>query len=185
MKKVFLAQLLFVAGATAADFEYIEVERDDERYSVQASAVLDVDARAVRAVITDYNHMHWISGAVLRSQVLDRIDPGITVIEVRSRACFGIFCKTMDQVQFVDARDNERVVFRAIPAYSDVDEASSEWLIEPLGDRRTRLVWAMSMVPDFWVPPFIGTSMIQDGLRDEGRDMINGIEKLARERKSQ
>lgn len=185
---VFLAAVLTTVLAAfntqAAEFENIQVRLDNGVYRVHAEARIDAGIQAVRDVITDYNHMHWITGAVLKAEVLERPAPGIAIVFVRSRACFSIFCKTIEQVQRADSRDDDVIVFETLPSRGDLKHGRSEWRLQKIGDAQTRLRWNMSMEPDFWVPWLIGPGLITSGLADEGRDMINGIEKLANEREA-
>lgn len=185
MNRAWVVPLVLLSfGSHAAEFESLEVRLVDDVYHVHAEARIDAGTEAVRAVITDYNHMHWITGAVLKAEVLERPAPGVVILFVRSRACFGIFCKTIEQVQQADARDAGIVSFETVPGRGDLKQGRSEWRLRALGGGRTQLTWDMSMEPDFWVPWLIGPGLIQSGLADEGRDMINGIEKLANEREA-
>lgn len=179
-----LLVLLPAFSVQAAEFESIDVRFEDDVYRVHAVARIDAGMRAVRAVITDYDHMHWITGAVLEAKVLERPAQDIAVVFVRSRACFSIFCKTIEQVQRVDSRDANAIIFETIPGRGDLKRGSSEWNLETIDEGRTRLTWNMEMEPDFWVPWLIGPGLVTSGLADEGRDMINGIEKLANEREA-
>lgn len=183
MKRVLAPLLLFAAtGAGAAEFERIEVRHVGDIYFVNATAILAADSDSLRYVITDYRHMHWITGAVLKARVLETPEPGVSLIRVRSRACFSVFCKTIEQTQLADARSAQRIVFTSLPELSDVKQAETVWTLSPLTKETTRIEWSTYIEPDFWIPPLIGDSLIESGLADEGRDMINGLEKLARER---
>lgn len=185
MRFACLAPLMLLAsGSHGAEFDSIEVQRNDGIYTVHARARIDAGAKAVRAVVTDYNHMHWITGAVLKAETLERPEPGVAIVFVRSRACFSIFCKTIEQVQQADARDPARIVFVTLPGRGDLKQGRSEWQLKEIDAHHTELTWDMLMEPDFWIPPLIGPGLIESGLADEGRDMINGIEKLAKERES-
>lgn len=185
MRFLCLVSLALLGCAShAAEFDSVEVRRNGGIYTVHARARIDANVSAVRAVVTDYNHMHWITGAVLKAETLDRPEPGVATVFVRSRACFSIFCKTIEQVQRADARDPERVVFVTLPGRGDLKQGRSEWLLKEIDAGHTALTWDMLMEPDFWIPPLIGPGLIESGLADEGRDMINGIEKLAKERES-
>ncbi|HEX7047662.1 MAG TPA: SRPBCC family protein [Gammaproteobacteria bacterium] len=185
MKKRYLLLAFLSAFSTqAAEFENIDVSLENGVYRVHAQARIDAGIQAVRHVITDYNHMHWITGAVLKAEVLERPAPDVAIVFVRSRACFSIFCKTIEQVQRADSRDDDVIVFETLPERGDLKQGRSEWRLQKIGDGQTRLSWDMMMEPDFWVPWLIGPGLIQSGLADEGRDMINGIEKLANEREA-
>lgn len=175
---------LLPAVATAAEIDFVHVRIEDDTYHVTARADIAAGFDAVRAVITDYDHLWWISGAVKKSERLDQPEPGVTAIFVQTRACFAIFCKTFDQIQHVDARDRERIVFEALPQYSDVKRARSEWRMQRLDANHTRVEWEMMLEPDFWVPPLIGPRLVRKDLEEESYSMFRGVEKLAKEREA-
>lgn len=184
MKFAVAMAALLPALAMAAEIDFVHVRVEDDTYHVSAQADLDAGFDAVRAVITDYDHLWWISGAVLKSERLDRPAVGVTAVFIQTRTCFAIFCKTFDQVQHADEREPERVVFEALPQYSDVKRARSEWRMRRLATGNTRVEWEMLLEPDFWVPPLIGPGLVRKGLEEESYSMFAGIEKLAKERES-
>lgn len=171
--------LLFAAPAQSAEMRELDVNWEDGVYTVLAVAELDVPIDAVRRVLVDVAHYTWITGAIRESTILDRQSPQEVTIYTRMEACFGFFCKEVEQVQRVDYTDPAIVRLTSLPKYSDVKSGVSEWELSDLGDERTRITWRLSMEPDFWVPPLIGPALVRSGLREEGRDTINGIERLA------
>lgn len=175
---------LMVFPAGAAEFQSFSVEHDDGRYIVSVDVILDVPVSPVRKVITDYDHLTWISGAIKKSQHLDSPREGISTVYTESRVCVLFFCKTVEQVQRVDETDPFNIVVTALPEYSDVKYSKAVWNLEPVEDDQTRLQWQLEMEPDFFIPPVIGPSMVKSALLDNGKRSAQNIEKLARERMS-
>lgn len=171
--------LLACLPVQAAEMRELTVDWQDDVYSIMAVADLDAPLDAVRRVLLDVEHYHWITGAIRESTLLDRQGPRQVTIYTRMEACFGPFCKEVEQVQRVDFREDNLIRLTSLPKYSDVKLGESEWRIEPLPENRTRIAWRLRMEPDFWVPPLIGPALVRSGLREEGRDTINGIETLA------
>lgn len=68
-----------------------------------------------------------------------------------------------------------------VPEQSNLKMGRTLWHMQAENDG-TRLHWEMTAVPGFWVPPFIGSVLVERGLRIEGRRGVAGVEKLARER---
>lgn len=182
--RLLLAAVMVVGAfpSPAADFNSFSVDYQDDRYTVVVDVVLDVPIAPVRKVITDYDHLFWISGAVKKSQHLDNPSKGIHTVYTQSHACILFFCKTIEQVQRVDETDPSRIVFTALPKYSDVKYSRTVWEIDSLEAERTHLVWTFEMEPDFFIPPVIGPSAVKSTLLEKGKESIRNIETLARER---
>ncbi|MDX1443269.1 MAG: SRPBCC family protein [Gammaproteobacteria bacterium] len=185
MRKLFCASwvVAFLSVATppanAAEMRELTVDWQDEIYSILAIADLDAPIDAVRRVLVDVEHYHWITGAIRESTLLDRQDATEVTIYTRMEACFGPFCKEVEQVQRVNFSERNVIRLTSLPQYSDVKFGESFWQLEALDDGRTRITWSLQMEPDFWVPPLIGPALVRSGLREEGRDTIRGIEILA------
>jgi hypothetical protein len=169
------------APAAAADFYSLTVSRDGNAYSMSADAHLAAPPAAVYAVLTDYEHLTRISSAVVKSRVVQRLDGGDALVYTDSRACALFFCKHITEVQRYSKPDTEDIVAVVVPAQSNLQSGRTVWHMEAEG-AGTRLHWEMTAVPAFWVPPFIGPSLVQRGLRGEGQRGVAGVEKLARER---
>lgn len=169
------------ASVGAADIHSFAVTRDGDTYSVSADAFLAAPPAAVYAVLTDYGHLTRISSAVQKSQVVQRLDGGDTLVYTDSRFCALFFCRHVIELQRYSKPDAEDIFADVVPEQSNLKMGKARWHLEPEADG-TRLHWEMSAVPDFWVPWFIGPALVERGLRVEGRRSVDGVEKLARER---
>ena len=177
----FILCLCMVHAVQAADFYSLSVSRDGDTYSMSADAHLAAPPAAVYAVLTDYEHLTRISSAVQKSRVLQHLDDGATLVYTDSRACVLFFCKHIIEVQKYARPGPADIVAEVVPEQSNLQSGHCSWHLEAEGEG-TRLQWQMQAVPAFWVPPFIGPSLLQRGLRAEGRHSVAGVEKLARER---
>ncbi len=178
---ILLAAVAFTGEVRAAQFYAFAVTHNDGRYQVSADVFLDAPLPQVYAVLTDYDHLARIGGAIRESRILKQIDAHTYVVYVESRGCVLFFCKTIRQTQQATELTPQDVVAEAIPDKSDVKMSSSSWHLEPQ-DSGTRMHWEVSMQPDFWIPPLIGPPMVDHALRSQGQIMAVGLEKLARER---
>lgn len=173
--------LCIIPAAHAAEFYSLTVSRDGDAYSMSADAHLAAPPAAVYAVLTDYEHLTRISSAVVKSHVLQHLEDGDTLVYTDSRACALFFCKHITEVQQYSRPDAADIVAVVVPEQSNLRSGRTVWHLEAEGEG-TRLHWEMTAVPGFWVPPFIGPSLVQRGLRAEGQRGVAGVEKLARER---
>jgi hypothetical protein len=177
-----LAVAALTGEAQAAQFYVFTVTHVDERYRVSADVFLSAPLPQVYAVLTDFDHLAQIGGAIRESRMLKQIDAHTYMVYVVSRGCVLFFCKTIRQTQRATELTPQDVVAEAIPGEgSDVKMSSSSWHLEQQ-DGGTRMHWEVSMQPDFWIPPLIGPPMVNHALRSQGRIMAEGLEKLARER---
>lgn len=171
----------FGSSAQAAQFYALKVSHHDARYQLSAEVYLDAPMPQVYRVLTDYDHLTRISGAVRESRLLHRVDAHTALVYVESRACVLIFCHTIRETQKVVESPPDAVSADAIPAQSNVRFASSSWHLQPEGSG-TRMTWNLSIEPEFWIPPLIGPALMEDELRSEGTYSAYAVEKLARQR---
>ncbi|MDE2196258.1 MAG: SRPBCC family protein [Gammaproteobacteria bacterium] len=183
-RRLLLSGLLWLCaagGSRAATFYSISVSHDGDRYHVSADVHLAAPLPQVYQVLTDYNHLTRISGAIRQSRLLKQLDAHTALVFIESRACVVFFCRSIRQTQTVMQLTSQDIIAEAIPAQSNVKMSSTSWHLDREGDG-TRMYWQMTLVPAFWVPPLIGPALVESGLRAQGRYTAAGVEKLARER---
>lgn len=172
---------VLAGSARAVEFDRLEVTNEGRRYIVDGAVRLDAEPKHVYAVLTDYEHLNWITGAVLESRLLDRLNERSVYVFVRTEICFAFYCREVDQVQRIDEDPPWRVTSHAIPHRSDVAYGRAQWTIDPDGPG-TRLTWHQEFEPGFWVPPVIGPGMVRAQLEKQGRRSVRGVELLAQRR---
>ncbi len=176
-----LAGLWLAGNAQAAQFYSLRVSHDAGRYQVSADVYLAAPLPAVYQVLTDYNHLTRITGAIRQSRVVRHVDAHTVIVFVETRACVLFFCHSIRQTQRVTELPPRYIIAKTIAAESNVKSGRASWHLDQDGNG-TRMHWQMTLTPDFWVPPLIGPALVEGELRAQGKYTAEGVEKLARER---
>ncbi len=153
---------------------------EGDRYLIHVEILLDAPADRVRARLTDYDNLHRLSDTIRESRLLDADPPRYTV-RLRSRGCIGIFCRDLEQVQAVTERDDGFILVEDLPGRSDFRAARAVWRISAAGTDRSRVSYSAELLPDFWIPPLLGPPLFRDRLARETRQLLDNLERLARE----
>jgi len=169
--------LLFAGAARAAGVVALRVERHGDRYRLAMRMNLEMPARELRAIITDYAHLARLNPAIIESKVLARKD-GVTRVRTVVRGCIAFFCFDVHQVQDVRASADGEIIAVTVPALSDFRYGLARWRIIPRG-AACRLDLEAVIVPSFWVPPIIGPWLIRHKMRDEALRTAATLERLA------
>jgi hypothetical protein len=176
-RALLLGLALLAPAAQAARFEKLEVGHQRGTFTVRATIVLEAPLAAVRAVLTDFDHLDRLSPAIVESRLL-RVDPHGPVVFTRTRSCVGWFCRDLRRTEEVTYLDGA-IVTTAIPEQSNVVRSVTRWELAADGARRTRLGWSVDVDPKFFVPPLIGPPLIKGALKREGQTLAAGIERAA------
>jgi len=153
---------------------------EGDRYLIHVEMVLEAPADRVRARLTDYHHLHRLSDTIQASRLL-RADPPRYTVQLNSRGCIGIFCRDLEQVQAVTERDDGFILVEDLPGQSDFRSARAVWRIVAAEANRSRVSYSAELVPDFWIPPLLGPPLFRERLARETRQLLNNLERLARE----
>ena len=183
MKRTWIRQaatltLLGLAGvAGAAEIEALKVAYAKGTFTVDAQMLLQAPVAAVRAALTDYEHLDQLSDAIAESHLL-RQDADAATVFTRSRACAGWFCREIRKTERV-TQTADTIVAEADPALSNVEHSVTRWHFIAVGDR-TRVVWRVEVDPAFFIPPLIGPPLVKSAMQREGEAMAIGLERAAR-----
>lgn len=173
-----VAAALAAVCASTATIESIDVDRDDEVYSLHAETRLAASPEAIRAVLTNYEQFGRISSVYKEYGYLDPAPDGTPVVFTRMEGCLLFYCKSMRRVERLEIAERGHIKTVTLPEQSDFKRSVSEWFIEEDGDG-SRMVYTLELVPDFWVPPVIGPWYLKRTLRRGGGDAVDRIERLA------
>ena len=172
--------LLLATNVFAAKLLDVSISNQGQRYDLRADIYIAAPLANVYKVLTDYNHLTRISGAITVSRVVKRVDKHTAIVYVETHACVAFFCRTLKQTQDVWQLGPNDIVAQSIPAKSNVSMGSASWHLEVDG-KGTKLLWRNTVEPKFWIPPLVGTAMMDKALNIEVIASAWGIEKLARE----
>ena len=173
---------LWLAGlitSVSADDVFVDVKRQpDNVYQFELSFLATAPVASVFDILTDFNHLHRLNPSIQSSRMLESDQPGVKRVEVISRNCLLLFCKTLTRVEDVRMIDKQTIEATLIPAMSNFKRGSTLWtFVQENG--HTRVTMQGLIVPDFWVPPLIGPHTIKKRLRSQLHDAAGKINELA------
>jgi hypothetical protein len=179
------ALIVFLAAGgavSAATIRSLDIERDGARYKLVSDTYLDASRSAIFKVLTDYddNRFGRISSVYKESGYMGAAPDGTPLVYTRVEGCLLFFCRSMKRVERLETKRPSHIVTTALPDRSDFAYSRSEWDLEPEGDG-TRVIYRLTMQPDFWIPPVVGPWLLKRTLRQGGARAVNRIENLARE----
>jgi hypothetical protein len=153
------------------------VGKDGDHYLLRIDMLINADPEQVRQLLTDYAHLDRLSPSITGSELLEKHDSHFRV-RVTTHGCVMFFCRDLVQVQDVAELPNGYILVTVVPEMSDFRYSRNMWRIRTLNEQ-TRITYSSDLVPDFWIPPLIGTSIFKNQLLEEARLVINNLEQLA------
>ncbi|HKU71003.1 MAG TPA: SRPBCC family protein [Burkholderiales bacterium] len=167
-----LIALVASAPATCADIA-VNVTRSGDAFQIEASAEFAGTVAPTWKVLTDYDRLAEFVPDMETSRVVSR-NGNEAVVEQKGEARVLFFSFPIDLRLAVAERPYERVVSRAVAG--NFREMRGTYLLET-GQGRILLRYTGRMVPDFFVPPLIGTLALKHNVEASFRALVNEIER--------
>lgn len=170
MKRLFLCLLMFccaplLAGTARADTAKLKVgvkriEIDTQRmYEVSANAVVQAAPAAVWKTLTNYERMTEFVPDLSACRVLSR-NGNEVVIEQQGVARFLFMSNPIHLV--VRAMEKPMTSIDIDLISGDMRHYEARWTLTPLPDTGgTRILFSSRLIPGFYVPGMLGTTMIK------------------------
>ncbi len=182
-------RLLFVAWlvtipaypqtADAAEILAITMKRTDGVYLVHAETWLKAAPDFVFAVMLDYDEFHRLSRGITATRWLDETRDDYPLAYTRVDSCVAFFCRKLEKVEVVRVSGELTFSTEVLPQRSDFVHYTTSWTFQQDG-QGTRIIYAMEMQPDFWVPPLIGPWAIRRKAESSALKIAERIEYLNR-----
>ena len=170
-----------IPAAWASDVEVVNLSHDNGVYRFDLSARIDAPVTAVFAVITDYDAIPDLHRRVRESRVLRRLDDNTAEVFTKLKGCVAfVFCRTLRRVERIVASPPGELVATILPEDSDFRSGQVRWRLVPDGEA-TLLSYSGEFEPAFWIPPWLGDSLIARSFGNTAAQMIGRVEDLARE----
>ncbi|HEX6829839.1 MAG TPA: SRPBCC family protein, partial [Burkholderiales bacterium] len=141
----------------------IEVRRDGETYIVNGLLFAPVTRHEAWVVLTDFDHMGRFVPNLSESRVLRRAGSRLTVFQ-KGVARFGILSFPFESVREVELEAEETVRSRNISGNLRKLESLTRFSD---ADGATRISYRVEIIPDFWLPGFIGEVVIRDEIEEQ------------------
>ena len=176
--KLWLFGLLLLTPVAHANEIKIEVSKEENNtYVFHMQFVAQAAANRVHAIITDYNHLARLNPLIKQSRILPHDVEGVTRVELITEGCMFFFCKKIVRVEEAVEHDDLSIKTTFIPELSDFKSGQTQWTFTSVGER-TVVNYHASMIPDFWLPPFVGPYMLKKQLRSQLHYTANKINSL-------
>ena len=149
----------------------VTIDRNGDRFAVKVGLAVDATPEEVFAVLTDYDDMARFVSNVLESRIIRRDGNKITV-EQKSRLTLGPI-----HFDFANVRDVELVPFREVHSRvteGDMQGSSFTTTLAAHG-AQTWIDNRGSFVSNRWIPPIIGTTLLEAETRKQFRELRNEI----------
>lgn len=174
-----LGCLWMATAASAFEVLHAQAHYQDKEYRVELDLILDAPPRRVESVLRDYSGYPLLDAGILESRVIERVDAETVLLYTKLRACAGVFCRTVNRVERVQERPFELLAM-VIPEQSDVVSGNTHTVLQTL-ESQTRVRYATSVAPKFWVPTFIGRPLMLRTLREASLDLFRNVEARAKQ----
>ncbi len=164
--------------ALAANVIKSFVDQQGEHYLIDLSMQLDAPKSRVMEVMTNYNHLTELSETITESTVLEQTQ-NHTKLKMVSEGCVLFICQSITQVQNIKQLEDDYIAINVEPMADNIKFSAQLWHFKSLGPNSTQVNYSADIVPDFWIPPLIGSWVFQSRLLEEATLMINKAEQLA------
>ena len=172
-----------VLSASAAEVLGVSASHVHDRYKVQMNVALSAPPQRVFAALEDYQALPRINPDVREVRILARQPDGLVRLYTRIHACVAFFCRTLRQVQDMRAEGDGhggRIDARIVPEQSDFSAGVAHWRVRACRSGWSCLRFDAELQPKFWVPPLIGSLLIEHKMRQEAVATAAGLERIAR-----
>ena len=167
-----LALLVVLVPARAADIA-VNVTRNGDGLQIDANAEFDGTIARTWQVLTDYNRLAEFVPDVQSSRVISR-EGNLVQVEQKGEARFLFVSFPIDVRLAITKHPYDRIVSRSIAG--NFQEMRGMYQLEA-GQGRVLLRYSGYMVPNFYVPPLIGTLVLRHNVETSFRALVNEIER--------
>ena len=167
-------------AAPAVVIERMQVDRQANRYTVDAAVRLAVPRAQAFAAATDYERLPEFNPSIVRSERRDGARLASTI-----RLCVGFVCRSIEQVMQYAEHPPEAIEMQVVPDAGDFRRGRANWRFRAIDRATTHMRFTAELEPAFWVPPLIGPYLIARELRRQARTTAESIERLANDYREQ
>ncbi|OGA23688.1 MAG: hypothetical protein A3I02_16155 [Betaproteobacteria bacterium RIFCSPLOWO2_02_FULL_67_26] len=177
MARSILLPLLALAVPAAAAEITVHATRDGEVLEVVAVAEFEGNITRTWQVLTDYGRIAEFVPSMEMSRIVSR-ERNSAVVEQKGEARMLFFSYPINLRLAVTEYPYERIESRAIGG--NFRELRGAYALEAR-EGRIKLRYTGRLVPDFFIPPLIGTLVLRRNVEETFRAMVNEIERRHRE----
>ncbi len=175
-KIIFLTILL--PCATQSDVRVnTEFDYSDGTYTYEYSRQINSSSEKIFIILTDYEKYTKLNSNVQESRVISA--PGQQIRRLlKIRQCIFFFCFNLQMVEKV-VQSKFFIESSIIRDESNFLSGLASWELVKISGNRTLVRLRASQTPAFWIPPFIGPTLIKSVLFKELEETFTNLEILA------
>jgi hypothetical protein len=162
----------FAVAAPAAEIA-VDVTRSGDTLHVQASAEIEGSVARTWQVLTDYDRLAEIIPDLRVSRVISR-QGNLVQLEQKGETRLLFFSFPLDVRLAITEHPRERIVSRAVSG--NFRDMRGAYTLEGR-EGRVLLRYTGSMIPDFYVPPLIGTWALRHSVQTSFQALVDEIER--------
>jgi ribosome-associated toxin RatA of RatAB toxin-antitoxin module len=148
-----------------------QIERQGEYITVNASALMQVDARIAWEVLSDYDHLARFIPDMKSSRVVSR-DGNRVRVEQKGDFGFFFYRQPVEVILEVVEEPRRRIDARRISG--NIRDLETRYELDA-SDAGVKLDYVGRFIPDFSVPPFFGMAMVRRVIERRFRSMVEEI----------
>lgn len=173
--KLLATSVLALACSLAAHAQLTSATQDIEVTAKKVSNTVVIDVSMLVAatpreawdVLTDYDHMPQFLPNLQSSKIVSKSPTRLEVAQ-KGGVSHGPISITFDVVRDVQLKPYSEIISHVISG--DLKKVDGTTRLVPEGDG-TRVTFHSESIPNVWVPPGIGPTLIENETRDQFRDM--------------
>jgi len=169
-----------VPFSQAAETIEVQVEHGDGAYHIYFEILINAPRNRVYEILTDYANLQELSPGIVRSELLSGEAGGDARVDITLKPCVWILCKSMHKVSTITINAYGAIVYTTVPEASDFKRGKEQVIVqETRQPGQTRVTYNASLVPDFFVPPLVGSWLMRKHIIRNLEVSNRRVEKLA------
>ncbi|HXA48252.1 MAG TPA: SRPBCC family protein [Burkholderiaceae bacterium] len=179
MLKFMTIVICFLAFATGAAAEgspddiKVKVQKDGDSVIIDLTVTIPATPQETWAVLTDFDHMTQFLSNLQSSKILEKNGDKLKVAQ-KGQSSHGGFSFSFESIREVELKPFETIRSHLISGTMTKHEGLTQ--LFPSGSG-TRIVYHAESIANVWVPPLVGTSLVEGDVRKQFEEMEAEISK--------
>ena len=157
--------------AAAADTAVVKVQKNGDLIITDLSVVVAATPREVWDVVSDYDHVSGFLHGLKSSKIVSR-DGNVWRVEQKGQTSHAGFTFDFESVRDVTVKPFESLQSHLVSGTLKKHDSLTQLVPEATG---TRLTYHAESISGVWVPPLLGTSVVEGEVRQQFQEFEREI----------
>lgn len=177
---IFVFAWLAYSQCPAAETVEVQVEQEDGAYHIYFEILLNAPKDRVEEILRDYENLDKLSTSIVNSELINGAPGEDATVALILKPCVWVLCKTLHKVTTVTVNAYGAIVYTTMPQKSDFKYGREQVIIKRRKTTgQTRVTYNAKLVPDFFVPPLLGSWLIRKYIAQNLKTSNKRVEELA------